>query len=155
MLKLLFDSPPFSINSAYYKNGNRTVKCRNWGDHILDQLEQYEDDFEAFRKEFDPTKHSLKVEIVHLYPRDILFTVEGHISSRSMDLSNIEKLPIDLICDKRFFERGNNNLNINDKFSTRMTSDKALSPDNKYKLLFRISIIPLVKTVFDIDEFFK
>jgi hypothetical protein len=67
-----------------------------------------------------------------------------------MDCSNIEKLLVDLIFDKRFFERGTNNLNLDDTLVTKQTSMKVLSFDNEYKILVRISIVPLDKDPYKI-----
>jgi len=147
-LELLFNSPPFSVNSSHYRNGNRTKKCRKWGDQILAQLEQYSDSIDLFREQFNKLEHSLETELIFMYPREFLFTAQGYISRRSMDCSNIEKLIIDLIFDNRFFERDHNNLNLDDTLVTKQTSCKVLSPDNEYKILVRISIVPLNKDVY-------
>lgn len=150
LLTLKFDSPPFSCNNSHYRNGNRTKKCRAWGDHILDQLEPFSDSIDSFREQFDRLKHSLETELIFMYPREYLFTAGGYISRRSMDCSNIEKLLVDLIFDKRFFERGTNNLNLDDTLVTKQVSRKVLSPSNEYLILVNIKIIPLDKNPFKI-----
>lgn len=142
-LILKFNAPPFSINSAYYKNGNRTKKCRAWGDSLLEQIDNFSQEIEEFRSQFDKLKHSLNTEIIFLYPYSILFTKQDYISRRSMDLSNIEKLLVDLIFDNRFFERGTNNLNLDDTLVTSQLSKKRLSKDDLHQIIVTITISDL------------
>jgi hypothetical protein len=142
-LTLKFDAPPFSVNKAHYRNGNRTKECRAWGDLILEQIEQYRDEIEAFRLCFDKLNQSLNTELIFLYPSKILLTKKGYVSRRSSDLSNIEKMLIDLIFDPKFFERGANNLNLDDTLVTSQISKKRLSPDDSYQIIVHITISPL------------
>lgn len=142
-LTLKFNAPPCSINNSHYKNGNRTVKCRAWFDLILEQIEQYRDQIETFRSGFDKLNQSLNTEIIFLYPSSILLTRKGYVSRRSMDLSNIEKHIIDAIFDKKYFERGTNNLNLDDTLVTSQLSKKRISPTDSYQIIVHITMSPL------------
>lgn len=136
-IKITLDAPPFSINKAYYKKSfTRTAECREWGDSILEQLlcESIQEELLRFRLAFlDADRASIGVHIVYHIPKAVFYTKKGDISRRSMDLSNVEKLLIDLIFDPRFcgrdLESGNvcQNLSLDDKLITKLISEKVPS----------------------------
>jgi hypothetical protein len=142
-LTLKFNAPPFSVNKSHYRNGNRTKECRAWGDLILEQLAPFEDEIEDFRLSFDKLNQSLNTELIFLYPSAILLTKKGYVSRRSSDLSNIEKMLVDLIFDPKFYERGFNNLNLDDTLVTSQLSKKRISPTDSYQIIVKITISPL------------
>ena len=134
-LKIKLKAPPFSTNAAYVRarsHGSRLIrnkKCRDWGDSILLQLQSYREEMAAFREDFDPTSHALSIKIVFSIPEKTFYTKSGEVSLFSKDLSNVEKLLIDLLLDDRFngrtvFGERVDNLSINDKLVIRLTSEK-------------------------------
>lgn len=123
-LEINLNSPSFSINSAYYRNRKRTTECRKWGKKIHDQLEKYRKDFDLFRSKFDPIKHAIQVTLDFYVPIERFYTKDNKVSRRSKDLSNIEKLLLDLIFDKRYYERDLPSLNIDDTLITILLSRK-------------------------------
>jgi hypothetical protein len=137
-------SPPFSINSAFYRNGNRTQKCRKWGANIQKQLIKYEGEFTVFNdfmlSHID--SYCLSVDITHYYPRSKLLTKTGKINRFSMDLTNIEKMLVDLIFDKRHRDRGDSSLGLDDCLIVDLHSFKRLSPRGKPEITLTISILP-------------
>lgn len=139
MLSIKLKSPPFSINKATYRNGNRTVRCRNWGDSILKQLKQYEKEMDAFHDliQEDVDNVGLDVSITFFMPN--LYTKTGKVSRLSNDLSNVEKMLIDLIFDSRFKDRGWSNLNTDDCLITALHSYKVYS--SSYLISVDISIV--------------
>lgn len=147
-LRLIFNSPPFSINSAYYRNRQRTKECRAWGNQIHSQMSQpsVAAAIKLFKQSLD-SHTKLSVELNFKYPEKKLYTIKGEVSRRSMDLSNIEKLLIDLIFDKRFQDRitdcGNivESLEEDDKKIMKLISTKSLSDDDTYQIEAIISII--------------
>lgn len=147
-ISFTLNSPPFSINSAHYRNGNRTQKCRKWADKIFYQLldPQVQAQLEAMRKTFDQTAHQFSVDLTFYIPSSKYFTKSGKISCNSMDLSNIEKLLIDLIFDKRFHGRklGKeviSNLAIDDAYITELRSRKL--PSSSYSIRVQITLSEL------------
>lgn len=144
-IEFTLNSPPFSINNAYNTNHTRNRKCRKWGDNILEQLQAEHIQKQLLELHYQKPK-SLSVSLRFLYPKDYLYTKSSgfkDISKRSMDLSNIEKLLIDLIFDSRFNERGLKtgkgiieitNLNLDDKLITRLCSSKELSPSGLHQI---------------------
>lgn len=137
MLVLKVEAPPFSINKAHYRNGNRTQACRKWGDDILEQLREYKADMDEFSTAYKERvhTHSLEVELIFEQPHRTMFKTSGSdrgkLSRRGCDLSNIEKMLIDLVFDLRFSKRGWDNLALDDTLIATLTSKKRKSPNSK------------------------
>lgn len=131
MVSFTLQAPPFSLNKAYYKRSfTRTAACREWGDAILLQLQDdaIQAQFAALKASFE-TGHSLHVNLVFHIPQCKFYTKKGDLSRRAQDLSNVEKLLIDLIFDPRFegrFIDGQEifNLSMDDKYITLLVSEK-------------------------------
>lgn len=148
-LKLRFRSPPQSLNSAYYLKGNgkvRTKESRAWGDKLLVRLQSYTTEINSFLSIYDPSLHGIKIDLTHYIPATHYYNLERLISSRSADLSNVEKLLIDVLFDARFNGRvvgGKTiqNLNINDKCIVEMRSRKL--PNTKYIIDVKIELVEL------------
>ena len=145
---------PFSVNRAYYRNRQLTKEARQWRADFLVQLQDphIQKDLAKLRKLFDPSKHAFAVSYRFCYPSKILLTKKGHISARSCDLTNIEKLVQDNIFDHRFNGReiGDliiQNLDIDDKFIVQCHSYKLLSPTNTFLIQVEIKIVPLLDHV--------
>lgn len=141
-------SPPFSINSAYYKRSKtRTKECREWGDNILIQLQNQ--GIQAMFKTMQdvmPEFPLIAVNLTFQSPKATLYTKAGGISIRAMDLSNVEKLLIDLIFDKRFHGRKVKNqtvynLNVDDKYIVDLHSSKRESKDEDFHILIDIQLV--------------
>jgi hypothetical protein len=158
-LEFTIFAEPFSINKAYYLKSYsgksatkiRTKECREWGDRVIDQLQKYKKEMELFRDGFNEKQHALHIELDFCIPVSKFYTKTGHISIASSDITNIEKLLVDLLFDERFNGRSLNsqiveNININDKFITKMVSSK--SPSNReYKICIKIQKVlkPTIK----------
>jgi len=141
---------PLSINSAYYKNRQYTNAARAYREDFLLQLQSdyNQKQLKSFTKLFNKSKHCIDTTYEFFYPKAKLFTKAGHISSRSCDLTNIEKLPQDFIFNTKYLEREIdgvliNNLNLDDVFITALHSFKRLSTDNKYYLFVTIKLLSL------------
>jgi len=137
----------FSINKAYYKNRQRTQACRAWGEAILEQFVKMEKYFEEFNKCVNDNLNDthLEVKLSFYIPKKDMFTAKGKVSRRGQDLTNIEKLFIDLLFDKRYNDRGWVNLNLDDTLITRLISEKKVSKDNSYKIRVHVSTHSNVK----------
>lgn len=147
MNELMFTlyAEPFSLNKAYYLksfNGKsatkiRTKECREWGDRVLFQLKSLSDSMKEFREAFDEKLHAITIELHFYIPAAKFYTKAGHISIGSSDVTNIEKMLVDLIFDARFNGRSQDgvsieNVNVNDKFIVRMISSKNPSKGKDY-----------------------
>lgn len=139
-LSIKLNSPPFSINKATYRNGNRTVANRKWSEKVLEQLHQHKAQIEQFTAyvEENIDKVELSIDLMFEMPYKKLYTKSGKVNGNSMDLSNIEKGLIDLIFDKRFFKRGWVNLNLDDALITKMISRKVPSLTGKYHIKIKV-----------------
>lgn len=147
-IEFTLKAPPFSTNSAFYKRSfTRTKECREWGDDILCQLQkpQIQADLEALRLAYAASpKAGLAVNIVYHIPQSKFYTNKGFISRRSQDLSNVEKLLIDLVFDPRFDGRDVDgkpvrNLNMDDKLITLLCSEK-VPTEREHSIDFSIEL---------------
>ena len=145
---------PFSTNKAYYRNRQLTQEARLWREEFLIQLQDknIQSDLSAIRDAFDPTLNAIAVSYRFLYPSDKLLTKKGTISSRSHDLTNIEKLVQDNIFDHRFNGREIGeliiqNLDIDDKFIVRCHSEKMRSQTHTYLIQIGIEIVSLQESI--------
>lgn len=145
---------PFSINKAYYLKsfGNksaskiRTKECREWGDKVMSQLIPIKGIMKDFNECFKIETDAVRIDLIHYIPKAKFYTKAGHISIASCDITNIEKLLVDLLFDERFNGRIADgmevtNFNINDKFIVDMRSQK-LPSKRDYKIKIVVEIIP-------------
>lgn len=123
--------PSFSINSVTGADKRyKTSEARDWECGVLHQLNSKEngEKFEKLRSHFDANKHAFAVTIVVEYPREKFLTKKGTVSAHTHDVSNYEKPLIDLFFLPKYYNQpdpyGAPNLNCDDKFITRMYSQK-------------------------------
>jgi hypothetical protein len=94
ILILRFDDiPPMPRNRSHMlvmrQNKPMNIKtqlCKEFEKTIEQVLKHGIDDLREFKSLFDPMKHYLSAEYFIYTPSDVLFTVEGKISARSVDL---------------------------------------------------------------------
>ena len=139
--------PPFSTNKAYYRNRQLTQEARKWREEFLYQLQSVniQQLLLKFRSQFQPKQHGIIVKYDFYYPQSILLTKKGEISRRSCDLTNIEKLVQDNLFDARFNGRIIRdktilNLNLDDKYITRLSSSKRLG--TQYQISLDLEPLP-------------
>ena len=138
--------PAFSINAVYTKNRCwKTSEYKEWSSNVFHQLNSDHnlEKLEQIRNAFNSKTDGFIVTLIHFYPKETLFTNKGSISSRSHDLSNIEKPLIDLLFLPTYFNQphpyGCKNLNVDDKFILELHSYK--KPALKHKIEITIEII--------------
>lgn len=126
----LEDCRPFSINRAYYKNRGITRECRLWRQTIISAAKPHIPLFKEFRESFDPQINGIFIHITHHIPFHKFYTKKGDISIQSMDLTNVEKLLVDILFDARFYDRGElDNINLNDKYIVKLISEKVVDTE--------------------------
>lgn len=130
-----------SVNSTYYGNKSHGMvpEAKNWFSNFLHYIESNSSKFSDLKSEFDPKKHSFKVGIVYFVPQEDLYNKQGLLSSRTVDLSNIEKSIVDAIFLPKYSEHGN--LDLDDKYLTQLSSQKQVSPDGLPGLRISITIV--------------
>lgn len=110
-----------------------TKECRTWQHHLMHQLSLPENaqSLAELSKHFDHNKHVYKIKIVAYYPKEILLRGDGSISSKSFDITNIEKPLVDVIFLPKYNELsppyGCSNLSIDDKYIVKCISEKRIS----------------------------
>jgi hypothetical protein len=139
---------PFSINAATYGDARtKTSAYYEWSNQIFHQLwsESNQQKMRDLREFFDETKHSVKVHMKAVYPKDQFITKQGTLSARTIDCSNGEKLLLDLFFDKQFFSKphptGVPNININDKHVVALYSEKTFHDSDDHKIEFTVKIV--------------
>ena len=138
---------PFSVNAMYGKKRFKTTQARDWSYqvfHILNKIENTRK-MASFRNSFDPQTMAIEVCLTFYFPKDILITKSGMISGRAFDVSNMEKCIIDLIFDKKYFDKdppyGCENLCLDDKYIISMNSKKRIGDDFLMKV--ELNTVPL------------
>jgi len=143
-IKLILNSiKPFSVNSAYWKNRKHNKACKEWKVTVLEALNSLHNasQMKSLVQVFDCSLHALYATITVFYPTKIFFiqgdqgkNPKGSISSKTMDLTNTEKLLVDLVF--------NHTLNIDDRYISDLKSEKRPSKEG-YRTEIVISLIPL------------
>ena len=140
---------PFSLNAVHCRDKRyKTKEYQDWSRTVIHLMSNEEDEvnFKELNNYFKSDKHCIHVEIKSYYPKEKLFTKKGSLSSRAHDISNIEKPIIDLMFLKEY--HGDNppysfkNLNIDDKFITRMVSEKLENEESKIEMSIEIKNLP-------------
>lgn len=129
----------FSLNRAYYKASfTRTIECRQWGNAICHALQSKENvaAVAAFKQKFDISNDAIGVFMKFSIPVGVFYTKSQSISRFSMDLSNVEKLLLDLIFDKK---HGPHALDLDDKLVTQLISEKV--PANSFCIDIGLKIL--------------
>lgn len=130
-----------SVNSTYYGNKSHGMvpEAKKWFQNFLYYIEKNSPKFESLKSNFDPAKHAFKVGIVYYVPSADLYNKQGLLSSRTVDLSNIEKSIVDALFLPKYAEHGN--LDLDDKYLTQLSSRKVKSPDNLPGLRISITLV--------------
>lgn len=145
MLTLEIPVKPYSVNSYYYRN--RSIKRREaveWEHTIIEHLrnKEYQDKIEEFRNLFSPSKHSIEIHIKLQYPKELLYTKKHQISSKSFDISNTEKPLIDVIFLSKYSTKTSRNLEIDDKYITKMIVEKVAGKDHLITINIKLVDLP-------------
>lgn len=143
-MKLVFkDIEPFSINKAYYKGSfSRTRELREWATRVISQLGSPVNQvvINHWKKKYKG-KH-LSVYLKHYIPKSKFYNKDGTISIRSNDLTNIEKLIVDLIFGVKHSLYG---LDIDDKNIVQLLSEKI--PSKTYSIECVIRSVKLKEVI--------
>jgi len=153
-MKVKFSLPlePFSVNRMHTRDkAHKSQDYRDWEIAAIQALRKQgpQTALAQIRDAFKPESHGLVVWFKFLFPAKVLFNKAGLISSRAEDLSNVEKPLLDILFLPKYHVQpmpwGAPNVNADDKYVLRLTSTKALSPDDAYHIEVRIATVPLVR----------
>jgi len=129
-IEFYFPFKPFSINSMYYRNRSIiTTEARNWQSSVLRCIEDISSQkrIKEFKDYYDPKINALEIEVQSYYLESDLITKNGTLSSKTFDLSNVEKPIIDLLTSKTYSTEICSNLEIDDKNCIRLISLKGIA----------------------------
>lgn len=141
MIDITLNIKPYSVNKYFY--GNRAIKRREtveWEMSIIEILrhENIQKKIQDFKDRFDPAKHSIEIEMLFHYPHDVLYTKKKQLSSRAFDLSNVEKPLIDVLFLAKYCTDKIKNLEIDDKYVTKMTSQKLAADTHRIEIKIQL-----------------
>jgi hypothetical protein len=151
-LKLRLHVKPLSINNTYYgdKRNGKTKEALSWTDEVLYGLRKYEAGITDLSSLFDPKKHVYTAHIIAYSPVDFFYTKSQEMSGRLIDVTNFEKSLIDCIFLPKFY--GTNfpkqaiNLNVDDRYLRKLTSEKLPSDAWYFDIILRIENKPSIVT---------
>lgn len=136
---------PFSVNASYVRTFSGVTKssgAHEFSAQIFNVISRESEaaKLEELRNLFDEAKHAWCLTIIAHYPEAEFYTKKGTISSKTIDLSNAEKLIIDCLFLPKFhnlpFPQGAQNLNSDDRHIVDMISKKRPAKDR----LIQVSI---------------
>jgi len=134
----------YSVNAMFYRDGRRKKQeAVQWERTIANYLrdEDIQEQLENIRANFDPKKHCIQVSLIFEFPKEILITKVGAMSSKAFDLSNIEKPLIDVIFLPSHSSKTCKNLELDDKYVSKLTSAKV--PSTRHSIRICIELLPL------------
>ena len=135
---------PFSVNQMYGRERNRkTMDCYDWEAQFCHLLRQDapQKALKELREAFDSSNHAYVVRLTFGFHSSIFFTKDGAISSRSFDLTNLEKPILDLLCGPKYHEQEAPNLNCDDKLVVQVVSAKKVQQEPGYSIRVAIGIV--------------
>jgi len=132
----------------------RSVDARNWSQVIFNELNKpyNQQQLKLCREMIEGGCRGLRIDMVVYYPYGKFFTQTGEISARTLDETNWEKPLVDLIMLPKYYDRpcpyGVENLNIDDKIVTDVTSKKRPIMNEEHSIVVKL-------TPFDIKDEYK
>lgn len=139
---------PFSINAYHYADKrHKTKEAKDWEMQVfhLLNIKSNQNKLEELRNFFKPELHLYFVKIICFYPNNEFYTKSNIISQRTIDITNFEKPIIDLLFLPKHFDNpypyGCKNLNIDDKYLWKISSQKMPHNNQEYIIKIYIKII--------------
>lgn len=136
-LDFILPIEPFSVNQMFYnKRSIKTTEYYNWEDNVKQHLAFV--DFKPLRELFDCNLHYFSTKLIFTFPSSILFNKSGSLSSKAIDMTNVEKPLIDIIFNKNHNSPSKPNLNLDDKYHNDYTSCRR--PSESHSILIQINL---------------
>ena len=140
----IFYTASISINKFYYNNKQHGIRtdAREWQCEILKVLARDSEKAKMLElRNAYVAGSSIHLHIVSKVPRAEYYTKSGAISAHTVDISNCEKNLIDIIMLKKNEGKcGATTLGIDDRFVTKMISEKMAHDENYYETIVEITI---------------
>ena len=117
-VEFFLDIEPFSVNAwTYARQKIITREAREWQAQVYEQLSEVKA-LADLAEEWRAQGGVFSIEIHSIYPHHIFYNKQRQISSKTKDVSNVEKPLIDCIF---------RHMDINDKYIVSMLSTKSAS----------------------------
>jgi hypothetical protein len=133
----ILDLPPMPRNRSHMltaKGGRpmniKTPLAREYEKDLAFRLKEYAGKMMLFRNAYIPTKHYVSIEYYIYTPKDVLFTKDGHISARCVDL-DAHKVMQDVLFDC---------LGLNDKLVRNANYFSPQSHDGNWNYVFVLKL---------------
>lgn len=112
---------PFSINAwTYSDKRHKTKEAREWTEQVLALLEEHSKTLGEMASDFDKLGGCFRINITAIYPMHIFYNRDGAISSKTIDITNHEKVLQDIIFGQI--------MGVNDKTVVQCISKKLPGP---------------------------
>jgi hypothetical protein len=108
----------------------KTPLAREFEKDVTQRLEIYSDAINKFKKQFNPKIHYISAEYTIYTPSDIIFTKDGSISSRSVDLDAHKSLQDTIF---RF-------IGLDDKLVRDVRYHSPVSHDGKWNFVIMLNL---------------
>lgn len=120
-MKFTLQIKPFSVNAYHYRDKrHKTAEARAWEAQVLEALEPHEKTLLEIADDWNKAGGCFRVVLTFLFPPHIFYNKAGQISSKTFDLTNVEKPIIDMIFGQV--------MNVNDKTIVQVISQKLPGP---------------------------
>ncbi|HEY5688546.1 MAG TPA: hypothetical protein VIS27_09610 [Yeosuana sp.] len=129
----------FSVNKAYYKSTfTRTTECRQWARGIAEALQSPTNmsEITKFLNTFNRDVDAIGIFLKFKIPRGTFYTQKNDISRHSMDLTNVEKLLVDIVFDRK---HGPHALDLDDKMLVQCISEKV--PSDTFSIIIGLKVL--------------
>lgn len=127
-IEFLIPVKPYSINKAYYRRGNKRKELREWEEEVSNILTKKSSSFIRKLKKLRGPPRSIAAQIGFGIPKKHYYTKLGFISKTSLDLTNLEKLLIDIV----FKNLGEYTPHLNDAYIESMVTNKHATASSYY-----------------------
>lgn len=153
LLEIRFFLPlePFSINAAFSRDRRYKTKAyKDWEILAFTTLtsEKVQAELQKIREAFIEHKHVFHVEFLFEYAN--LFTKQGKINSKVEDLSNVEKILLDLLFLPKYhiqsYPYGCPNINTDDKYVLKLISEKRWAKSSGTHVVIKLIDAPTKPT---------
>ncbi len=143
--RMLIPIEPISINKVHCRDVRYyTVAFREFAANVLHHLNSPRNQkaIAGIQESFNPQENYFRVTMKSYYPREQMFTKADAISSKTQDVSNIEKPLIDVVFTKKFHGSDTvmkgKNINIDDKYIKALTSLQLVGDSHLIELTVEI-----------------
>ena len=138
---------PFSVNASYVRTFAGVTKSSGASEYCAQIFnimarQDFQQKLQELKSAFKETEHAFEVHMIAFYPESEFYTKKGLLSNRTIDISNGEKAILDCLWLPKFneepFPYGAPNLSCDDRFITKMISEKRKSHERRIEVTISV-----------------